>query len=101
DQESCGRWGGGKNPLATAKQIANRVSGGGRGRSRQEGADRHARRAVGRKRTPCTLTTGGPSTWRDAPSSRDRERGGILGHRGYNLFNPSSAATLNASARVG
>src|SRR5438105_3154587 len=57
--------------LATSEASRQPRNWGGGGGSRQEGADRHARRAVGRRRTPVRRTTGGPSTWRDAPSSRD------------------------------
>ena len=68
-----------KNPKSDERsEVAIRVSGGGRGRARQRGADRRARRAGGRKRTCCTLTTEGPSTRRDAPRSRARARGGAL-----------------------
>src|SRR5215470_16838278 len=65
-ESHCG-WGGGAKMFPPPAKRGGKPSfwRGGAGRGRRV-ADRHARRSAGRKRTSCTLTTGGPSTWRDA-----------------------------------
>src|SRR5256885_15551957 len=61
--------------LATSEASRLHRNWRGGGGSRQEGADRHARRAVGGRRTPVRRTTGGPGTWGEAASSRDPRMG--------------------------
>ena len=76
---AASRWwsGGVKHPESRRAQRCRAPrSWRGRRRSREEGPDRLAHSAAGRKRTSCTLTTEGASTSRDGPSSRDREWGG-------------------------
>ena len=66
-----------ENPLRPASEaMQDTTLLAGRGRAQERGSDRRARRSAGRKRTSCTLTTGGPSTRRDGPRSCARERGG-------------------------